>query len=72
MPSVHFAWSMRSASLLLLAHTADGFAVPAPVVSFTCGGLAGALGAIVVYPLDTMKSLLQTKEGAARYHNGVQ
>lgn len=47
------------------------FTVPPQVVSFACGGVAGALGAVVVYPLDYVKTVLQTREGASTYRNGA-
>ena len=47
----------------LTAAAALSLAIPPPaVVSFTCGGLAGALGAATVYPLDYAKTLMQTEE----------
>ena len=47
-----------------------GLVVPPSVVSFACGGVAGAVGAIAVYPVDYLKTQLQTEEGAAKYRNG--
>lgn len=49
--------------------------VPPPaagLVSFACGGVAGALGAALVYPIDSVKTLLQTEEGGARFSDGPQ
>jgi len=45
--------------------------VPPAVISFACGGLAGALGAAVVYPVDYLKTQLQTEEGGQKYRDGL-
>ena len=59
--------------LLLLANPALAIVLPPAVVNIACGGIAGAAGAIAVYPIDTLKTRLQSEEGIACYgSNGVE
>jgi len=45
--------------------------VPAPMVHFSLGAVAGAAGAVAAYPFDYIKSQMQTEEGKAKYKNGA-
>jgi hypothetical protein len=58
--------------LLGLLDVCDSLVVPPPVVSFACGGVAGAVGAVAVYPIDFAKTQLQTAEGRRKYSGGVE
>lgn len=44
---------------------------PAFLVDFALGGIAGSVGAVATYPIDYVKSQLQTATGRAKYANGV-
>lgn len=57
---------------VILQPAVAGALLPAPFVSFGCAGIAGAVGAAAVYPLDFAKTLLQTKEGAGLYSNSLE
>ena len=46
--------------------------VPPSVVHTACGFVAGSAGAIAAYPIDFVKSQLQTEEGRAKYNGGVE
>ena len=73
-PALHAAARRRMRFALVCIYCCRGstaFTVPPQVVSFACGGVAGALGAVVVYPLDYVKTVLQTREGASTYRNGA-
>ena len=65
---------LSSPMLLLLATLLTAFTLPPPppaVVSLLAAGTAGAVGAFVVFPIDTLKTRLQSEEGSACYGNGV-
>jgi len=64
---------MRSALLLVIAtlQRCGAFAVPAPALNIVCAGAAGAAGALAVFPIDTLKTRLQSEDGASCYGNGV-
>ena len=50
-----------------LVPTADSFAVPSALVHLGIGASSGAAGAVVAYPLDLVKSQLQTESGRAKH-----
>lgn len=41
------------------------------LVDFALGGIAGSVGAVATYPIDYVKSQLQTATGRAKYANGI-
>ena len=45
--------------------------VPPSVVHTACGFVAGSAGAIAAYPIDFVKSQLQTEKGRAKYKSGI-
>ena len=47
-------------------------AAPPALILLALAGIAGACGAMLVYPFDTLKTRLQSEGGAARYGNGVR
>mmetsp|Transcript_20566 Transcript_20566/g.30208 ORF Transcript_20566/g.30208 Transcript_20566/m.30208 type:complete len:317 (-) Transcript_20566:181-1131(-) len=49
---------------------AIAFVLPAPVVNTLIGAVAGAAGAFTVYPIDYVKTHLQTESAAILYPNG--
>ena len=60
-------------SLLLLFVSVPVQALaPAFLVHTMAGAVAGSAGAIAVYPIDYVKSQLQTEEGRAKYSSGLE
>lgn len=58
--------------LLLYAGRETGSFVPPPaVLNLAIAGTAGAAGALAVFPIDTLKTRLQSEEGASCYGNGL-
>ena len=51
--------------------TANAWVVPSVVVHTACGFVAGSAGAIAAYPIDFVKSQLQTEAGRAKYSGGL-
>ena len=47
------------------------FHISPALVDFALGGVAGSAGAFITYPIDYVKSQLQTATGRAKYKNGV-
>lgn len=45
---------------------------PGPVVHTACGFLAGSAGALAAYPIDYVKSQLQTETGRMKYSGGLE
>eukprot|EP00521_Asterionellopsis_glacialis_P017359 CAMPEP_0195303170 /NCGR_PEP_ID=MMETSP0707-20130614/32362_1 /TAXON_ID=33640 /ORGANISM="Asterionellopsis glacialis, Strain CCMP134" /LENGTH=346 /DNA_ID=CAMNT_0040366637 /DNA_START=188 /DNA_END=1228 /DNA_ORIENTATION=+ len=45
--------------------------VPGPIVHFSLGAVAGGAGAFAAYPLDYIKSQMQSEEGKTKYKNGA-
>jgi solute carrier family 25 aspartate/glutamate transporter 12/13 len=58
-------------SVTTLATACHAFEIPIPVVQTSIGALAGSAGALAVYPLDFVKSQLQTETGRIMFQNGV-
>lgn len=59
--------------LLVLTWTTTRVAGLAPAVVHTiAGAIAGSSGAIAVYPIDYVKSQLQTEVGRAKYADGIE
>lgn len=58
-------------SFIALSTSCQAFEIPIPVVQTCIGALAGSAGALAVYPLDFVKSQLQTESGRILYENGV-
>ena len=56
--------------LAISAASASGVVLPPVAVNTAIGGIAGGLGALAVYPLDFIKTQLQSNEGAAQYEDG--
>ena len=56
--------------LAISAASASGVVLPSVAVNTAIGGIAGGLGALAVYPLDFIKTQLQSNEGAAQYEDG--
>ena len=46
--------------------------IPSAVVHTACGFVAGSAGAIAAYPIDYVKSQLQTEAGRAKYTGGME
>jgi hypothetical protein len=46
--------------------------LPPAVVRTACGFVAGSAGAIAAYPIDFVKSQLQTEAGRAKYSGGLE
>jgi solute carrier family 25 aspartate/glutamate transporter 12/13 len=44
--------------------------IPAPVVHTVVGAIAGSAGALAAYPIDFVKSQLQTEQGRIKYKGG--
>ena len=68
-------WSERKIQLLLALHIAHARCVtivPPAVVQLGLAGLAGALGAICVYPIDLVKTRLQSTAGGTSYDNAFE
>ena len=59
--------------LLLLASTTTNalLLLPPAVVHTVAGAIAGSTGAVAAYPIDYVKSQLQTDYGRAKYQDGV-
>ena len=63
--------AVRSTTMLAIsAASASGVVLPPVAVNTAIGGIAGGLGALAVYPLDFIKTQLQSNEGAAQYEDG--
>ena len=56
---------------LLLINTCHALVPPEALVHTGVAALAGSCGAIAAYPIDFVKSQLQTEEGRAKYKNGI-
>lgn len=48
----------------------EAFHAPAPVVETLIGAVAGGVGAFAVYPIDYVKTQLQTEAGSEKYASG--
>jgi len=59
-------------SLALVVHliTTDALVLPPALVHTAVGAIAGSTGAIAAYPIDFVKSQLQTEEGRHKYKGG--
>ena len=57
---------------LHIAHARCVTIVPPAVVQLGLAGLAGALGAICVYPIDLVKTRLQSTAGGTSYDNAFE
>lgn len=67
----------RPLSLLLLlslpsSHPTILASAAPPLLKLSLGGLAGCAGGLVVYPIDLIKTRLQSEAGKASYANGRQ
>lgn len=61
------------ASFLFLSSICTALVPSAAVIVHTaCGFVAGSAGAIAAYPIDYVKSQLQTEAGRAKYSGGLQ
>lgn len=47
------------------------FQLPTPIVDTVLGAAAGGIGALSVYPIDFVKTQLQTKSGREKYPDGI-
>ena len=56
---------------LFLPNKIEAFMIPAPIMNTMLGGIAGGIGAISVYPIDFVKTQLQTETGRIKYNKGV-
>lgn len=56
---------------LLLFNTCHALVAPEALVHTGVAAIAGSCGAIAAYPIDFVKSQLQTEEGRAKYKNGI-
>lgn len=52
--------------------TVTALLLPPALVRTACGFVAGSAGAIAAYPIDFVKSQLQTEAGRAKYSGGVE
>jgi hypothetical protein len=59
-------------SSLQLISGGDALVPPEALVHTGVAALAGSAGAIAAYPIDYVKSQLQTEEGRAKYKNGIE
>lgn len=58
--------------LFALSSTIDALILMPPAVAHTvAGAIAGSSGAIAAYPMDFVKSQLQTEDGRAKYNGGM-
>lgn len=48
----------------------QAFQLPAPIVDTCIGAIAGGIGAFCVYPIDFVKTQLQTESGRKKYNQG--
>ena len=59
-------------ALATFSAACQGLLVAPSLVHTACGFVAGSAGAIAAYPIDYVKSQLQTEEGRAKYDGGVE
>lgn len=64
-------WTVVLMAVVLMLMPAVALVVPPAVVSLGIGSVAGAAGAAAVYPLDLIKTRLQSSSGAALYASGL-
>ena len=70
-PSVSVSVSViGSTAILFCLGFSDALVPPEAVVHFGVGLLSGSAGAITAYPIDYVKSQLQTEEGRLKYKGG--
>lgn len=69
---IFFSIQLTVSSLLLLIGRGDALVPPEALVHTGVAALAGSAGAIAAYPIDYVKSQLQTEEGRAKYKNGIE
>jgi solute carrier family 25 aspartate/glutamate transporter 12/13 len=50
--------------------TTSAWIIPDPIIHFSVGAVAGGAGAFAAYPLDYLKSQMQTEHGKETYQNG--
>uniref|UniRef100_A0A7S4RF30 Mitochondrial carrier protein n=2 Tax=Ditylum brightwellii TaxID=49249 RepID=A0A7S4RF30_9STRA len=55
----------------ILQSSVFALALPPALVHGVIGGIAGGTGALAAYPIDYVKSQLQTKEGREKYTGGI-
>ena len=72
MTSIVLLMAMKILVILGFAILADALMLPPAVVHTACGFVAGSAGAIAAYPIDFVKSQLQTEAGRAKYSGGLE
>jgi solute carrier family 25 aspartate/glutamate transporter 12/13 len=70
-PGLHAATLVLLLSITSTITTAtSAWIIPDPIVHFSVGAVAGGAGAFAAYPLDYLKSQMQTEHGKETYQNG--
>jgi solute carrier family 25 aspartate/glutamate transporter 12/13 len=64
--------NMKLLILLFVFSACHALIPPAAVVHTACAFVAGSAGAVAAYPIDFVKSQLQTEEGRAKYSGGLE